>query len=320
MKKQFSRITLMATFVFAVAFTLSCGNHTLDDLLETKCGGKEYDASEFSCVSGELVGKCKGVDYYPDYQICNNGQIEDKNLSGGSSSVEEWNLFGNENTFRIESMTQSSFTQTMDLYCLETLGNSNIGKISYSKNGTTLSFWGLEFNGNSSSIMGTWTREPYSATCEENDSNCKGNNNISKAMFTQNSVTYTTCIGEIGTKKISDSVTVKTTDCNTREYSNGTEKVIEKVYSDYRTATYKSKTCRTPEGEGSILSMCTWLKNAYEKDGVVMDENSEDYDLQVFFGLLAYIVSESFDSKCLEDNNFPEWFLASYTSAVITVE
>jgi len=85
--RKFSKVTLAAGVSLALAFTLSACPPTGGDDDEIKtCGGKEYNTSEFSCKGGELVGKCKGEDYYPDYQTCKNGQIEDKSSSGGSSS------------------------------------------------------------------------------------------------------------------------------------------------------------------------------------------------------------------------------------------
>jgi hypothetical protein len=93
MRTQLTKITLAAGFAFALAFTLNgCGNNDLFGDGGTKmCGGVEYNTSEFNCIGGELAGKCMGVDYYPAYQTCNNGVIEDKNPSsssgkGGSSS------------------------------------------------------------------------------------------------------------------------------------------------------------------------------------------------------------------------------------------
>jgi uncharacterized protein (TIGR02145 family) len=50
------------------------------------CGGVEYDATTYRCEGGELIGKCRGVDFYPAYQACNDGVIEDKNPKSSSSS------------------------------------------------------------------------------------------------------------------------------------------------------------------------------------------------------------------------------------------
>ena|GEM_PF-5280489 len=49
------------------------------------CAGEVYDTDIFRCEAGELIGKCAGQDYYPAYQQCNNGVVEDKNMSSSSS-------------------------------------------------------------------------------------------------------------------------------------------------------------------------------------------------------------------------------------------
>jgi len=310
MRKNLSKIALAGASL-AFAFTISCGNHSLDDFLETKCGGKEYDANEFSCVGGELVGKCKGVDYYPDYQICNNGQIEDINnntpSSSSSANEEIVNIFGYEQTYIIKNVTQSSFTQVQPFsayYCLKSILEEE--KVSYSKNDTTLSFWGLEFNGNSTSITGTWTREAYSAICED-DEQCNDHNKISKAVFTQNSVIYTNCLdtNEFGFLQISEKVKRKRIDCHTIEYSNGTEKVIVKSYPDHIESAYNGSICRSLDL--NLDKACTEIIDLMKKDGI--DENSEDYSIGLVFGLaFGYIMPGQLNYECLDANNFPEWF------------
>jgi hypothetical protein len=50
------------------------------------CGNVEYDDSIYRCESGELIGKCRGADFYPAYQVCNDGVIEDKGTDVSSSS------------------------------------------------------------------------------------------------------------------------------------------------------------------------------------------------------------------------------------------
>ena len=49
------------------------------------CNGTEYNAEIFRCEGGELIGKCKGVDYYIDYQVCTDGIVEEKNAPSSSS-------------------------------------------------------------------------------------------------------------------------------------------------------------------------------------------------------------------------------------------
>jgi len=86
MRTQLSKIAYAAIVGIALTFTLSCGDHNPFLFDTEKCGDKEYKTSEFTCVGGELVGKCMGADYYPAYQTCNNGRIENNTPDASSSS------------------------------------------------------------------------------------------------------------------------------------------------------------------------------------------------------------------------------------------
>ncbi|GBU23571.1 hypothetical protein R83H12_00187 [Fibrobacteria bacterium R8-3-H12] len=79
------RVLLMAVLTLALAFTISCGEHTFSSYNAEKCGDKEYNSNEFSCV---VVSKCSGLYYNPDHQICRDGKIESIafSSSGNSSS------------------------------------------------------------------------------------------------------------------------------------------------------------------------------------------------------------------------------------------
>jgi hypothetical protein len=80
MRSIFSKFALAAGIMLALVFTFSC---TVDDNGgEQKCGNVVYDSDTYRCEAGELIGKCKGVDYYPAYQQCVGGVVVD----GGSSS------------------------------------------------------------------------------------------------------------------------------------------------------------------------------------------------------------------------------------------
>jgi len=75
----------LLTAISAVAFTfLACSDDSSGDAPKL-CGGVEYDVNIYRCDSGELIGKCKGADFYPAYQVCDNGVIEDKASSSSSS-------------------------------------------------------------------------------------------------------------------------------------------------------------------------------------------------------------------------------------------
>jgi len=92
MKTQISKLAQMVALGLALAFTLSCSSG--DDGgggNEQKCAGVGYDPNVYRCESGELVGKCKGEDYYPAYQQCVGGVVVDgvpssSSRGGGSSS------------------------------------------------------------------------------------------------------------------------------------------------------------------------------------------------------------------------------------------
>jgi len=73
----------LATAIAVVAFTLSCSESSENGSTST-CGGKEYDATVYSCEKGEIIGSCRGNSYYTEYEYCDNGII--KNLLESSSS------------------------------------------------------------------------------------------------------------------------------------------------------------------------------------------------------------------------------------------
>jgi len=50
------------------------------------CGGVSYDQSIYRCESGELIGKCRGQDYYVAYEQCVNGVVVNNNSNNSSSS------------------------------------------------------------------------------------------------------------------------------------------------------------------------------------------------------------------------------------------
>jgi len=62
-----------------------------DGIVAKLCNGKEYDSKTYRCESGELIGNCKGKDYYLTFQICDDkGNILDKkSLDTSSYSVPE---------------------------------------------------------------------------------------------------------------------------------------------------------------------------------------------------------------------------------------
>ncbi|MDR0517643.1 MAG: hypothetical protein LBH25_11425 [Fibromonadaceae bacterium] len=70
-----NKVVLVISLLLVLVFTFSCSSDSGD---VPTCSGEKYDTSAYRCESNELVGKCKGNDYYPAYEICNDGVIEDK--------------------------------------------------------------------------------------------------------------------------------------------------------------------------------------------------------------------------------------------------
>jgi uncharacterized protein (TIGR02145 family) len=236
-----------------------------------------------------------------------DGNGDDDDLGGGNTSQ------GSVYTYSIEAITGFSFTMVDERYdCREdgTLGKEYDRKtVNYSISGNTLSFWGVDFSGNSASLIGAWTREPFSASCNQDDYYCEDNNGMSKAVFTPNSFSYTYCRGKPGTvsesRRNSVVTTIKTVDCGTREYTytkgNQTVKRMRYYSSPQKQVyTYNGKTCtRTEYSESQRRAACTEAYRKAKTEGY--DGNGhlvEDY----YYDILG----RDFD-KCIE-SNFPEWF------------
>ena len=81
------KFTLLAAgFVLAMVFTFSCSDDGGGNNNTSNCGGKEYDATVYTCDKGELVGFCRGNSYYPEYQYCDsNGEIKEGTEISSSS-------------------------------------------------------------------------------------------------------------------------------------------------------------------------------------------------------------------------------------------
>jgi len=111
MKTMFSKYLVAASLLLAIVFICSCsGGGGYNDTASgsSLCAGEVYDTDLFRCDAGELIGKCAGKDYYPAYQQCNNGVVENKN---GSSSSQ--NTFSSSSG--VSSSSSSSHCKSNDL-------------------------------------------------------------------------------------------------------------------------------------------------------------------------------------------------------------
>jgi len=85
----------LAFFAVVLTFSACSGGGGSDDPVATPssnsgtllCAGEGYDPDIFRCEAGELIGKCAGQDYYPAYQQCNNGVVENRDESSSSQNT-----------------------------------------------------------------------------------------------------------------------------------------------------------------------------------------------------------------------------------------
>jgi len=137
MRTLFSKIAFSAILGFAIALIFfACSNEPPPETqsgesssssggaVKLLCGNLEYDANTgYRCESGELIGKCKGTDFYPAYQVCNNGTIEDKNplssssYNAGSRSSSSSNISSSSvpNSSSIKSSSSAGVCKSNDL-------------------------------------------------------------------------------------------------------------------------------------------------------------------------------------------------------------
>jgi len=87
----------LASLSLTILFMLSCSSDDNGSSSNEPCGS--YNTSLYRCEMGELIGKCKGEDYYIAYEQCNNGVIvntrssDDKGNSSSSSSDSDKDSF-----------------------------------------------------------------------------------------------------------------------------------------------------------------------------------------------------------------------------------
>jgi uncharacterized protein (TIGR02145 family) len=87
------KLYIFTAIFIAMTFTFSCssgdgggnepgGNPNASEL----CDGVSYDPSVYRCELGELIGKCRGKDYYIVYEQCVNGVVENNSSNNNNSS------------------------------------------------------------------------------------------------------------------------------------------------------------------------------------------------------------------------------------------
>jgi hypothetical protein len=214
-------------------------------------------------------------------------------------------------TLDIKDIGESSFTAIDKEYNCQENGTLEERTYeyptSYTINGSTMSFGEAEFSGNSASLIGTWNASSLQHIRFHSNNRSYGIYGVSKAVFTQNSLSVTLC-ARIGEKERIDdwngnvikidgvAIIEKGIDCGTSEYTKGTETVRLKASTEEATATYKGKTCKLviEHSESQMRAACT---QAYNK---AKDEGKE-------WGVEGYYwdILEKEENDCKK--SLPEW-------------
>jgi len=224
------------------------------------------------------------------FSCSSDGDNDDggNNPSGGGSE-------GRLITLAIKDIISTSFTAVENDPRCETDGTLRDEiyeyPTSYIISGSTLSFGDAIFSGNSASLIGTWNSSNLQRIEFKGNIGSYGISGVSKAVFTQNSITLTQCTG--GTYK--NGAAVKVIDCGTAEITKGNETVKYVASGAWRTFTYNGKTCKSGGGysEAQMQTACTQAYNKATADG--------GYTYDYYYDIL-----EKEYRDCVKD--FPEWF------------
>lgn len=203
-------------------------------------------------------------------------------------------------TFAIKDITGTSFTAVETDYNCSMDGTLSEHTYeyptSYTISGSTLSFGEAEFNGNSASLIGTWNAlELQEEVLFRGNSSSHGIGGVSKAVFTQNTLTLTQCAGEPGyTRDYGDGVTFRVIDCGKAVFTKGNETVTWAAQGEDKTFTYGGKTCKfdIKYSEPQMREACSDAYNKAAAEG--------GYVYNYYYDIL-----EKDENECLKD--FPEW-------------
>jgi hypothetical protein len=237
---------------------------------------------------------------------------------GGSSSGETFT-----ESFAIKEITDDSFTY-VEYEDWECMSDGKLEKdektrdATYSINNGVLTLkwskWSdteYDFNGKSSELIGTWTRnKDKKAHCQKDEDGyieCDYGYDVTKAVFTQNSVSITRDFcwtDEVNNGHVnSRGWTEKVIDCSTAELRKGNEVVKYNIKgsgnSEKWTLTYKGKSCEASWSEPSKSSMEEACEEAVK---MAEEEGGSHWN---YYEEILYGASEMNFIKCLKDNNFP---------------
>jgi uncharacterized protein (TIGR02145 family) len=96
---------LLSGILLTVMLVLSCSGAS------GLCNGVNYDKDIYRCEFGELIGKCKGKDYYAAYDRCVNGIVVNNAVSSSNSDTSVNGVVVNSTS---SSSNSDTFTDSRD--------------------------------------------------------------------------------------------------------------------------------------------------------------------------------------------------------------
>jgi len=178
----------------------------------------------------------------------------------------------------------------------------------------------IQFNGSSAELRGTWTRtKDKEASCELQEGDdlfswyeCKSNYDITRAVFTSSTVTITRDVCETD-GAVTDSEIygwkIKVVDCNTVEYSKGSNKITEKTTETSEEVKYNNQTCKLSFAETDKRAACQDAWGKYQEE----EEEEEDIDIDVldYYYKDAMELTQVAYDNCLK-SKLPKEFLEDF--------
>ena len=236
-------------------------------------------------------------------------------------------------TYKIKNITANSFIMENTYYeCYEESFKNNgeleiereEDKIDYSIENDSLTLYGdegyffkpMHFNGTSTSLIGTWTREANLCKIDEEQEIYCGNDFFSKVAFTNTTltITYDMCWTknyfdrEKGTYEKDGGVTLKIIDCNTSEASYRNHKAtttfaINTKVSPIIQVAYNQTTCsKNFRKDITVSERQTACKEAYNR---AKDEDGDYKDMWLYYEESIGINFRE-TVECLRDTGMPE--------------
>jgi len=201
MRTQFSKIARVAGTSLALALTFSCssddnqGNNGGSGT-NNLCNGVSYDQSLYRCELGELIGKCRGLDYYVAYERCVDGVVVDNNSNKSSSSSYASVTPSSSSAVSSSGSKPSSSSVTYTLTCADLPTIAAVGTVinrpRVTCNGSVLSQNDLTWTGTPNvpdwSNLGTGTYNNISVLA--NHGNCNGQTAICGTLTIQSEIIY----------------------------------------------------------------------------------------------------------------------------------